>query len=343
MADALLVDRRETTTHRLPAILRQPAVRRVSAFLAVGLLFGMVLQSALLHGLKTFGRGNVGVMNKVMRGEIDADLLISGSSRAMYHYDPRIVESRTGLKSFNIGRDGTKLQEQLTLLQLYLARYKAPRYLIQNLDLASFRENAGVTDAKQYVAWLDNEDVYSSLISERRYFLLCRLVPLVGITYTGGGPAAIEGLLPGASTERQQFVGYEPQRRTWNEDFERIRRQNPNGLTWTIDPAKTRTLERLVDVARRNGIVTILVLSPDYRRTQDFYRNRREIVETFRSISRTAGVRFWDYTVDPIADEKAYFYNSQHLNDRGAAAFSEAVGNRFASEVLGHNRRDEDQ
>src|SRR6185503_19432905 len=76
-------------------------------FVAGGMASALVLQAILIRGLARAEEGNVGIMNHVMRGDIDAEVVISGSSRAMYHYDPEVIESVTGLRSFNIGRNGT--------------------------------------------------------------------------------------------------------------------------------------------------------------------------------------------------------------------------------------------
>ena len=56
--------------------------------------------------------------------------------------------------------------------------------------------------------------------------------------------------------------------------------------------------------------------------TQAFFHARERTVRAFAGIARQYGVSYWDYSADPICGEKAYFYNSQHLNHKGAAAFS---------------------
>jgi hypothetical protein len=43
------------------------------------------------------------VWNRIVDGTINAEIVISGLSRALTHYDPRTIEERTRLTAFNIG------------------------------------------------------------------------------------------------------------------------------------------------------------------------------------------------------------------------------------------------
>jgi len=274
------------------------------------------------------------MMNRVMRGEVQADVIISGSSRAMYHYDPRIIEAATHMKVYNIGRNGTKLHEQLDFLRLYLRRNTRPTMLIQNLDLASLQENDDVTDPKQYVAWLGDEEVYLPLVRRKRYYFFYRWCPLLALAATGGARQAVEGLLGLDGAAATELKGYEPQSLVWTRDFEAFRARYPSGLDWKIDPAKERSLMELVEFCESNNVRPILVYSPDYRVTQAFFHARERTVRAFAGIARRYGISYWDYSADPICGEKAYFYNSQHLNYKGAAAFSSKLADRLANEVL---------
>jgi hypothetical protein len=299
-------------------------------FMVVGAALALALQAVLVHGMTLSGEGNVGVLNRVMRGGLDAEILISGSSRAMYHYDPRVIEHITGLSVYNIGRNGTKLHEQLALLRLYVERNTAPRYLIQNVDVVSLRENDDITDPKQYVAWLRNEEIYRPLVARRQYYIVYRWVPLFALARTGGMRTAIEGLVTRSVTKPDELKGYSPQLLTWNEDFEKFKQQNPEGLNWSIDPGQLRVLADLLELCRQHEIEAVLVLSPDYRETQHFFRTRQQTISAFKAVAEKGGVTFWDYSDEPMCDDRTYFYNSQHLNHAGAAVFSDSIGRRLS-------------
>jgi hypothetical protein len=304
-------------------------------FVVLGLVFALVLQQVLLQGLRRYGEGNVGIMNRVMQGQVDADILISGSSRAMFQYDPRIIEVETKLKSFNIGRNGTQLHEQFHLLKLFLRRNKRPAYLIQNLDMLSFSKNDDITDPKQYIPWLNHEDVYGPLFQQKRYYLVYRWCPLLAMVRAGGMQAAVSGLLKSGTAQTDEFKGYTPQYLAWNSDnLEKIKTQHPSGLRWTLDPQKMQTLADLLEISRENEIQVVLVYSPDYLEVHKYFPNRSETIQAFREIAGRFQVPFWDYSDDPISGDRSYFYNTQHRNQAGASIFSKSIARRLSVEIF---------
>jgi len=325
-------------TEKLRELYRAEAWRSAVLFMVVGVALALLLQQALLEGLRRYREGNVGIMNRVMQGEINADILVSGSSRAMFHYDPRVIEAETKLKSFNIGRNGTKLHEQLQLLKLYLRHNKRPAYLIQNLDMVSLTKNDDVTDPKQYIPWLNHEEVYRPLFQQKRYFFVYRWFPLLAMVRTGGMQTALLGLFQSGRGQADVLKGFTPQDLAWDEnDFEKFKAGNRSGVSWQIDPQKIQTLAELIELSKKNEIQVVLVLSPDYREAHEIFRSRNETVQAFKEIAGRFGVPFWDYSDDPISGDSAYFYNTQHLNRTGAGVFSKSVAERLGVDIS--NRR----
>ncbi len=64
------------------------------------------------------------------------DIVILGSSRALRHYIPEVIEEKTGLSVFNAGQNGQYLLYAYTLEQLLLSRY-APGIIVLDV-LPSF-------------------------------------------------------------------------------------------------------------------------------------------------------------------------------------------------------------
>jgi len=89
---------------------------------------------------------------------------------------------------------------------------------------------------------------------------------------------------------------------------------------------------QILETSEQHGIRTILVMSPDYLGAHEFIRNRTDTLRTYREIADRFRVPFWDYSRAPMSAERAYFYNSQHLNHEGAAVFSTILARRFVTE-----------
>jgi hypothetical protein len=67
---------------------------------------------------------------------------------------------------------------------------------------------------------------------------------------------------------------------------------------------------------------------------QSMEKNRAEIINKFREISRQFKVPFWDYSDSPLSKQQSLFNNSQHLNAEGAKAFSIDLARRLAESGL---------
>jgi hypothetical protein len=77
----------------------------------------------------------------------------------------------------------------------------------------------------------------------------------------------------------------------------------------------------------------ILVHSPEYIETDNFYLNRNDMLQRFKDMARGFGVPLWDYSEDPMCGNRAFFYNSQHLNHTGAGVFSKSIAQRLGVEI----------
>jgi hypothetical protein len=306
--------------------------RRLFACLFVLIMLAWGVQSVLVAGLRRSTSGSLGTVNQVVHGHIDAEILISGSSRAVYHYDPKIIEAYTGRSTFNIGRDGTRADEQAALLRVYLRHNRKPGYLIQNLDPRSLMADGEVTDASQLIPWLNEEAFYQTAFSHRRYFWVYRQAPLFGIMRHRAVKLSLQGLLGIPEHGNNRVAGYCPQDKVWNDDFAKFHALHPNGLDYPVDPKGVSVMREILDLCRQEGIKIILVYSPEYIEGQRLTRNRPQILSGLQSLAEEFRAPFWDYSQEPISCERTNFYNSSHLNRKGATAFSELLGTRLVRE-----------
>lgn len=82
------------------------------------------------------------------------DLLILGSSRAVHHYDPSILEDTLGLKTFNAGVNGQGITIAYGLLQ-GISQRKFPKFILCEItpqyDLYDSREFVDVSILYPYI------------------------------------------------------------------------------------------------------------------------------------------------------------------------------------------------
>lgn len=308
-------------------------LRRLAAFVLLTVLLAYGLHYLISWSLQRVTAGEIGSFNRAMQGRVNADIVITGSSRAYRHYDPRILSRVTGLAAFNLGRNASQIDLQLAVLKAYLRHNRKPLLVIQNLDIQSFilTKPEEVFHPSEYVPYLRDPEIYACLEKINGPLWKWKYIPLyvfatedTTFTWTSGLKS-----LAGFGAEEQTFDGFSPVDKAWTNDFERFKRAHPDGIEPDIDEGGIAAVRELIAVCRQAGIQLALVYSPQYHEMVGLTRNRAKIFALFKSLSEEGKVPFLDYTDSPLSQSRDYFYNAQHLNERGAALFSEDLGRQL--------------
>jgi hypothetical protein len=306
--------------------------------LMVALAYG--LHSVASAGLRTITTSKFGSMNRVMAGAVNASIVINGSSRALVHYDPRVIERATARSTYNLGMNGVLTDVQLSVLKAYLRRNKGTRLVIQNLDAFSLKSTAAgeIYEPPTYVPYLDEPELYTGLLAIDPAVRKWKHIPLYGYTVEDTRFTWMRGLLAlvGVQPAEDYVRGFNPRRLAWTGDFEAFRSSVGSGVRYPIDSRAVAALEAVVDAARGAGADVLFVYSPEFIEAQSLVVNRREVFAAFEALASRRGVQFWDYSGSAIGRQRSMFYNSQHLNADGAAAFSSELARRLASSALIH-------
>ncbi|MES2692301.1 MAG: hypothetical protein V4773_02435 [Verrucomicrobiota bacterium] len=315
-----------------PARARNPLTRAVLFLALLTALIGGV-HASIHFGLRRISTSSFGITNRIVAGQINADIVVTGSSRAMVHYDPRVLSAATGLSVFNLGRNGSQTDLQLAVLKTYLAHNTAPRLVIHNLDLYAFATSHEIYDPAQYLPYLSEPTLYSAVRRVYPDAWKWKYLPLYGYIVPDTRFTWLLGLKRtfGFEPREDNIDGFVPRPWAWTNDFDAFRRANPQGTRTAFEPQGLRDLEDLLHICRDRGIRVLLVYSPEYFEIQPLQLNRAHIFTRFQALSRRFEAPLWDYSDTMLSRTRAYFYNSQHLNADGAAAFSQALAQRLAA------------
>lgn len=310
---------------------------KIALFFFIVALLAFALNLAINHGLRSIKTSKFGAFNQVMSGRVNADIVISGSSRALCHYDPRTLQKMTGQSAFNLGMNSSQIDVQLAVLKTYLKHNAAPKLVIQNLDLFTFvtTRKGEIYDPGHFLPYLYEAELYEALVRIDSEVWKWKHIPLYGYAVADMRYTSISGLLGclGISGREDYFLGFNPRNEKWSRDFENFRASNPDGVNFPVEPEGVRALEALIRTCREKGIQVILVYSPEYYEMQKLELNREKIIGMFQEISKRFDVPFWDYSASPLCRQEQLFHNSQHLNADGATLFSAD----FASRLAGYN------
>lgn len=306
-------------------------IRRIACFfgLLTVLVFG--LDAMITSGLRRIKTSQYGASNRIMEGKVNAQIVVTGSSRAVSHYDPRIIETQTGRSAFNLGRNGSQTDMQVAVLKAYLEHNRKPDLVIHNLDAFTFVTTREVYAPAQYVPYLCDEEIYRPLRQINPDTWKDRYVPLYGYVVDDMNFSWILGLkgFVGWSPREDFFLGFNPRSKKWTEDFQRFKAENPDGVSWGIEPAAIQLMDDLIRLCQQRAIQLIFVYSPEYAEMQKLTKNRIEVFDNFHRLADRNQVPLWDYSDWSFASDTNYFTNSQHLNAEGAAIFSVDVANRL--------------
>jgi hypothetical protein len=310
---------------RSSAIEARETVFRLACFSLLVVVIAFAMNAAISAGLRRVKTSSYGSWNKVMQGNVNADIIVSGSSRAAYHYDPRTVEAVTGHSAYNLGRAGTQTDVQVAVLKAYLEHNRKPLLVIHNLDAFSFVSSHEIFDPALYVPYLNDREIYDPLSKIDHSLYKSRYIPLYGYVVEDMNLTWITGLnaLFGRSPREDYFLGFSPREKVWTDDFQKYKDSNPRGVSFPVEDQGVQSLRDLIIVCEQNQIPLLFVYSPEYSEMQAITNNRSVIFGQFRALGDRYNVPVWDYSTWKHDGDTAYFYNSQHLNAQGAAVFSD--------------------
>src|SRR5262249_17993016 len=157
----------------------------------------------------------VGSLNRVMSGRVNAQIVITGSSRALAHYDPAIIECVTGKTAYNLGLNGSHTDMQLALLKAYLRHNVKPEIVVHNLDIHSLESTGSdLYNPGLYMPYLMEQDLYKAIERIRPDVWKWKWIPLYGYAVEDMNLTWVKGLQGffGINPPEAFFLGYNPRK-----------------------------------------------------------------------------------------------------------------------------------
>jgi hypothetical protein len=292
----------------------------------------LYLGDFMVHsGIRHLRRGRFGSFNQAADGKVNADIVISGSSRAALHYDPAAIEAETGLSTFNIGHIGAPTIVHAAILRQYLSHNSKPKLIIQNADPGSLISDPEVYEPVQYVPYLDDPGLYGVLGPRYRIIQLGRYLPVYGYVVNDVEGLHYQGLkaILGKEPYEEHRNGFLVRHNGWNQNFAQLRASR-RFFVYPPDPVGIQDMRFLLEQASSRQIPVIVVFSPIYREHLQMTRDLAAVRAKLADVSREGGAEFWDYSdFSPVSDSTDYFVDSTHMSLKGATTFSTALGRRL--------------
>lgn len=262
--------------------------------------------------LMTMAKGGNNARNSYIADRMTEDVLIFGSSRAIHHYDPRIIEDSIGLSCYNCGRDGNGIIFNYGQYLLFSERH-TPRIIIYDLAdgfdlLTGDDKHKYISGLKLYYDRSGISDIFDDVDKTERFKLFSILYRLNGKWL---------GILSDCTIPMQSDIqGFRPM--TGVMPYEPKSFKETQSVKY--DSLKMCYFQKLVNDCKFKDVKLIFAASPLYGATSSTVYNQ------FKEFARENRVPFLDYySNNDISRNKKYFKDTSHLNEEGASEYTKRI------------------
>ncbi|XMO86142.1 hypothetical protein AAFN75_15235 [Algibacter sp. AS12] len=245
-------------------------------------------------------------------------IMVIGSSHAIRHYKPEIIEDKTGKTCYNAGAEGQQLIYHTALQKMLLKRHR-PELIIFNIDeeflfksdiafsrLSDLHPYYGEHKAElnpflrlkskfdDYKLWFKAYQYNSTIVHVLKY----KVAP----QFSEKGYRALKEEMTPA-----QLVSYKqhPPKKIYTEEME---------------PIFVQLLKDFINEAKTHNVKLIFVSSPKLIE-RDLSKNKS--FTTIKAIAKSEGVPFYNYlNSKDYINKLDLFWDPSHLNDKGATLFN---------------------
>ena len=248
-------------------------------------LAGMVMTFINNHTVKgDYGRNNY------ICTQANQDILIFGSSRAIHHYNTRIISDNLHKTCYNCGQDGMGIICSYGRYSLIKQRYK-PQLIVCDIEIAY---DVLKDDNTRYLGFLRpyyGQDFIDSIFNK----VSGSKVIAKDYTYS-----PLKGTL-----------NYEPDKYVFHTEKD-------------CDSLKLYYLEKLIQDCRANGTKLAFAISPVYGETVN------HLLRPFADICNKYNIPLLDHFADSCFTlNRELFKDKKQLNEKGATQYSELIASEF--------------
>ncbi len=245
------------------------------------------------------------------------EILVFGNSRATHHYIPRLFTQTLNYSCYNTGRAGQSLFYSLALQKVILYRH-TPQIIILDIRPDELLLSARSYDwLSQLLPYYEDLEEIRSIVDIRSKFeqlkLLSRIYPYNSTLFTTAKYNIVN---------EKDYNGYLPLLRVMKSaELPVIDKNIEDNIE--INNNKVHAFESFILNCLNADIKLFVVISPAYHK-------KKVNISKIEAIVKTHNVPLWNFLNDPsFSGHSELFYDSSHLNNKGAELFSKMVSDRI--------------
>lgn len=282
---------------------------QIIAFFAILIVVDMACGLAFKR-IESKAKGGFTYRDHYICDELETDVLVSGSSRCVRHYNPQIISDSLGLSCYNSGQMGNGIILNYGRFRMVEER-KKPKIIIYDLH-PEFDLLVGY-DNHRYLTWLKSHygrdgiaDIFESIDKTEKFKMLSQMY-----RYNSRWVEIMMDFLHPISDARNN--GFSPL--IGEMDKTKVRSVQDSKRDYLFDDLKISYLNKLIDESQ--GEKLYIVVSPIW------YGMDTSQFEPVRQICQERGIPFIDFSNDPkYVHHDEFFFDGNHMNERGADEFT---------------------
>lgn len=284
--------------------MKKIIIRTLLFFVIVGFA-DFILGSCFICFRKQAGCGSFQNMEYCINHCHD-DVLVFGSSRAVYHYDPRVIKDSLGLSCHNCGREGMGIIYAYGLWNLISANH-TPKMILYDF----YRFDIQKDDNTKYLAEL--RPYYDANGMSEYFHEISPIENIKNFSHLYRFNSSIIQLIRGLFVKNEVSDGFIPLQ---GELVSNI--VNTNEME--KDSIKYYYMEEFIKLTLSKGTKLIFFISP-------FYEGKyMEYPPEYIALFKKYNIKWFDnQTIDEFTKNDDYFKNLSHLNKKGASAYTSYI------------------
>lgn len=299
---------------------------QIISFFVVAYVLLYVCDAIVSSGLRNNMSNVYKSWNEVYKGEVNADLIINGSSIAEVQISPKVVDSILHVNSFNLGMSGYSFLMQQAKYNVYLEHNKSPKIIIQIVGDGTLVKKEGLFQKTQFLPYLKDSIIENITKKYEGFTELDYQVPL--FKYSDNFRTVLKGLGSFCGyepLESDRYKGFSSNDFKWDDKFEEFVKKYPNGLKYTASQEIEDLFQKYIKTQSELGTVVFIVFPPTYYKVEKYMLSRAEFVHNYDMIAKKYNnVYFLNYSSNSqFSNKKDLFYNTNHMNSYGANFFTE--------------------
>lgn len=304
-------------------------IKKVLLYILVTVALMYSLQWFIYNGMQRNTEGVYHKYSTIFLKKNNFNTLILGSSRAEMHLDVKLLDSLTGLNSFNAAVSGASTRMAFIVLKSYLQHSNMPKTIFLEIDFhISHLKTDTIFNFPRYFCYLSNPVLYSELTKIDARFVQFKYNPFYSLPFSG-----INSLSPALHGWLRKTTKYDMYYRngffenTVNDHYDHF---DVKKFTGFIHPETKQYLDSFLVFSKNNNCKLVFTVSPIFKNAETEVLNKQAIIENFKQIANKNRVKFLDFSNDTtISNHKYYFEDNYHMLYSGARKYTKKIAEQY--------------